>query len=88
MIINIVELKKKIIYRSTYRGSKEMDTLLSTFTKIYIDEFNESELVLLCNLLDLDDENLFNFNQGQKISIKIEKNKVTDLFKYFIYRNK
>ena len=88
MIINIVELKKKIIYRSTYRGSKEMDALLRTFTKIYIDEFNESELMLLCNLLDLDDENLFNFNQGQKISIKIEKNKVTDLFKHFIYTSK
>ena len=65
-----------------------MDKLLSTFTKMYINEFNESELVLLCNLLDLDDENLFNFNQGQKISIKIERNKVTNLFKHFIYTNK
>ena len=33
MIFNIEELKKKIIYRSTYRGTKEMDALISSFTK-------------------------------------------------------
>ena len=33
MTINIDELKKKIIYRSNYRGTKEMDKLLGTFTK-------------------------------------------------------
>ena len=39
MIINIEDLKKKIIYRSTYRGTKEMDKLLSSFTKTYIGSF-------------------------------------------------
>ena len=86
MIINITDLKKKIIYRSTYRGTKEMDKLLTSFTKKYIDKFNEFELILLSNLLDLDDENLYNFNQGKKITIDIEKNKVSDLFKNFIYK--
>ena len=33
-MIKIDELKKKIIYRSNYRGTKEMDKLLSAFTKI------------------------------------------------------
>ena len=36
MIIKIADLKKKIIYRSTYRGTKEMDKLLSSFVKKYI----------------------------------------------------
>ena len=35
-MINIDELKKKIIYRSNYRGTKEMDNLLGAFTKKYI----------------------------------------------------
>tara|TARA_B100000767_G_C19346458_1_gene361982 strand:- start:44 stop:310 length:267 start_codon:yes stop_codon:yes gene_type:complete len=87
MTINIADLKKKIIYRSTYRGTKEMDKLLFSFTKKYINEFNESELILLNDLLDLDDENLYNFNQGKKLSINIENNKVTELFRNFIYKS-
>jgi len=85
MIINITDLKKKIIYRSNYRGTKEMDKLLGSFAKKYINELNDVELGLLSNLLDLDDENLYKFNQGQKTSIKIEINKITELFKNYIY---
>ena len=33
MSIYIKELKNKIIYRANYRGTKEMDKLLSAFTK-------------------------------------------------------
>ena len=77
------ELKKKIIYRSNYRGSKEMDSLLSSFTKKYINLLNYEELVDLLNLLDLDDENLYNFNQDRKTSLKFPVNKITDLFKFF-----
>ena len=77
------ELKKKIVYRSNYRGSKEMDSLLSSFTKKYINLLNHEELVDLLNLLDLDDENLYNFNQDRKTSLKFPVNKITDLFKFF-----
>jgi antitoxin CptB len=87
MIINIKDLKKKIIYRSTYRGTKEMDKILYSFTKKNIDNLNESELLLLNDLLDLDDENLYKFNQGQKTSIKIEHNKISELFKKFKFEN-
>jgi antitoxin CptB len=86
MTINITDLKKKIIYRSTYRGTKEMDSLLISFTKKYIDKFNESELKDLVGLLNLDDETLYQFNQGIKTSVKIEVNRVTDLFKNHIYK--
>jgi len=87
MIINIEDLKKKITYRSKYRGTKEMDKLLSSFTKKYIDIFNDVELNYLIDLLDIDDENLYKFNQGEDISIKFNVNKVTELFKNFIYKN-
>ena len=43
MTINIKDLKNKIIYRANYRGTKEMDKLLGSFTKKYIDQFNEQE---------------------------------------------
>jgi len=87
MVINIGDLKKKITYRSKYRGNKEMDKLLSSFTQKYIDTFNDVELNYLIDLLDIDDENLYKFNQGEEISIKFNVNKVTELFKNFIYKN-
>ena len=49
MIFNIEELKKKIIYRSTYRGTKEMDALISSFTKQIINDLNGDELINLSN---------------------------------------
>ena len=60
-MINIDELKKKIIYRSNYRGTKEMDLLLGNFVKKYIDSLKNEDLVDLCNFLSIDDENIFNF---------------------------
>ena len=84
MIINIKELKKKIIYRATYRGTKEMDKLLGSFTKKYINNLNESDLLLLSDLMDLDDENLYSLNQGQNTSINIKENKVFGFAQYVI----
>jgi len=85
MIINIKDLKNKIIYRANYRGTKEMDKLLGSFARIYINQLTEDELPLLCDLLDLDDENLYKLNQGFKMTIKIGPNKVTELFKSYNY---
>ena len=46
MSFNIDELKKKIIYRSNYRGTKEMDKLLGKFVKKYINELQEEDLLM------------------------------------------
>ena len=86
MSINIEELKKKIIYRSTYRGTKEMDTLISSFTKKIINDLDGDELISLSNLLDIDDENLYKLNQGISTTVDIEENKVSKLFKEFKYK--
>ena len=88
MTINIEDLKKRIIYRSTYRGTKEMDKLLSSFTKKYINTLNDTELINLNNLLNIDDENLYKLNQGQETTIMINDNAVTKLFKNFKYKIK
>ena len=85
MSINIPDLKKKIIYRSTYRGSKEMDSFLVSFTKKYVDILSNEDLICLSKLIDIDDENLYNFNQGQKTTVKFNNNKVNKLFRDFVY---
>ena len=86
MSINIPDLKKKIIYRATYRGTKEMDSLLVAFTKKYVHILNDEDLICLSNLLDIDDENLYNFNQGEKTTVEFRNNKVNKLFRDFVYK--
>ena len=85
MSINIDELKKKIIYRSNYRGTKEMDKLLGKFVKKYINELEEEDLVDLDKLLNIDDTNLYNFYNGFDTEFEIEKNNISLLFKNFKY---
>ena len=83
MTINIDELKKKIIYRSNYRGTKEMDKLLSSFTKKYINKFEIDDLNDLEEFLNIDDTNLYNFYNGFKTDKEIKYNKISSLFKNF-----
>ena len=62
-----------------------MDKLLGAFTEKYIDQFNEEDLNLLIKLLEIDDNNLYNFYNGLKTDIKFEENKINNLFKNFKY---
>jgi|TARA_Y100000389_G_scaffold104904_1_gene101791 antitoxin CptB len=89
MNINIENLKKKIIYRSQYRGTKEMDKLLGAFVAKYIKLFNEPQLLKLENFLNLDDENLYKIYNGLKTEVLIDHdNEIMILFKKFIYKVK
>ncbi len=84
---NIEQLKKKIIYRSNYRGTKEMDKLLGSFTNKYINQLNSSDLIDLEKLLNYEDEDLYNFYNGIDTSIKFKKNNINILFKNFKLNN-
>ena len=86
MSANIDQLKKKIIYRSNYRGTKEMDKLLGTFTNKYLNQLNNEELNELIKLLEIDDNNLYNFYNGLDTNIEFENNKINNLFKNFKFK--
>ena len=74
-------LKKKIIYRASYRGTKEMDILLSNFVNKYINVLDESTLLELEIFLNFEDEAILNFYQ-QKLNVdNIDENKISKLFK-------
>ena len=53
MTQNKEDLKNKIMYRASYRGAKEIDILLISFVKKYIDSLKNEDLVDLCNFLIL-----------------------------------
>ena len=88
MELDIDQLKKKIIYRSNYRGTKEMDKLLGAFTKKYINELNNQDLLDLEKLLNIDDDNLYKFYKELKTDFKFEDNKINLLFRNFKYSQK
>ena len=80
------QIKKKIIYRSNYRGTKEMDKLLGAFTNEYLDQLDHEDLNQLIKLLEIDDNNLYNFYNSLKTDIEFEDNKINNLFKNFRYK--
>ena len=80
---NIDLLRKKILYRSEYRGIKEMELLLNSFVKKHINDFSIVELKQLDDLLNFDDDSLFKWYLNKKVEIKIPNNKVSKLLKDF-----
>tara|TARA_Y100000389_G_scaffold117411_1_gene114637 strand:+ start:3640 stop:3915 length:276 start_codon:yes stop_codon:yes gene_type:complete len=73
--------KKRLIYRASYRGTKEMDILLGSFVNKHINDFDENNLKELEKFLNFEDEiilNFYNYNIDEK---KINKNKISILFK-------
>jgi antitoxin CptB len=73
-------LKKKIIYRASYRGTKEMDLLLSSFVNKYINELDEKNLFELDSFLNFEDEIILNFYNNNITEKNIEKNTISNLF--------
>ena len=85
---DIDNLKKKILYRSSYRGTKEMDKLLGSFTRLHIDHLNPKQLIELENFLNIDDDNLYKYYKGLNTEINFENNHINLLFKNFVFKEK
>ena len=82
-MINKEVLKKQINYRSTHRGSKEMDILLGNFVKKYVDNLTDEDLANLDSILKIEDEILYNWYFYKNNSEIIPKNKISKLLKEF-----
>ena len=82
-MINKEILRKKIIYRSTHRGSKEMDLLLGNFVKKNIDKFDTSDLADLDKILFIADEHIYKWYFNNTSDNIIPKTKVSSMLKKF-----
>ena len=76
-------LKKKIIYSSTHRGSKEMDILLGNFVKNHIDSLNDKELYNLLEILLIEDEVLYRWYFVGDNNKDVPDNKISAMLKQF-----
>ena len=75
--------KKKLLYRASYRGTKEMDILLSKFVKEYVNVFNDDQLRQLEKFLDFEDEIILDFYNFNKANKGIDKIEISKIFKNF-----
>ena len=75
--------KKKLLYRSAYRGTKEMDILLSSFVKKYINNLTDNQLKQLEIFLNFEDEIILDYYHNDIVKEKIDKNIISKMFKNF-----
>ena len=74
MTLNKEDLKNKIIYRASYRGTKEMDILMTAFVKSLINDLDENFLKTLDSFVNMDDETLISIKKKESlIDYKDEK---------------
>ena len=64
---NKQNLINKIIYRSQYRGTKEMDIFVSGFVKSIIDSLSFDDLVDLDILVNMNDEDIIKISRKEMI---------------------
>ena len=64
---NKQNLINKIIYRSQYRGTKEMDIFVSSFVKSIIDSLSFDDLVDLDILVNMNDEDIIKISRKEMI---------------------
>ena len=76
-------LKKQIIYRSTHRGTKEMDLLIGGFVKKNINILNYKDLSKLKILIEMDDEILKEWYYDSKSENLKSVNNIFKMFKKF-----
>ena len=70
-------MRKRLIFRSDHRGTKEMDLILGSFARENVPGMNEEELVQFDELLKENDPNLYNWITGKE---EPPANIVTDIF--------
>lgn len=57
--------RKRILFRSWHRGTKEMDLLLGSFVEARIADFSDAELDRLEHLMDAGDTDLLDWITGR-----------------------
>ena len=78
---NKEDIKKKIIYRSSYRGTKEMDILMTSFVKSIINELDYNQLIQLDKFINFDDEILKSL-KNKELKHKINEDLIYILKKF------
>jgi antitoxin CptB len=64
--------RKRLLYRSVYRGNKENDILLGQFARAHIAEFDAAELDQYERILSAGDNDIYDWVSG-KVAVPAEQ---------------
>ena len=87
MISNTDIFRKKLLFRSSHRGTKEMDILLGGFFKEWGNSLNESELIEFRSLLELTDKVISDWLIMNKTTTNIESIGISKKIREFVDSN-
>lgn len=59
--------RKRLVFRSWHRGTREMDLLMGSFADAYVKDFSADELALYEDILSHPDPDLYNWITGQQV---------------------
>ena len=80
--LETIEIKRKrLLFRSTHRGTREMDILLGSFFKSNMSALNKDQLNEFEGLIEIPDDDLYNWAMGR---MEIPKELDTELLRDFI----
>ena len=82
MNLNKQNLINKILYRSKYRGRKEMDNLVSSFVKSIVHDLSIKELEDLDKIINLNDEKIVELTNNDSFNENYNVNLILKLKKY------
>jgi antitoxin CptB len=77
--------RKRLLFRSWHRGTRESDLILGRFAETYLAGFDESQLDRYEALLDCADSDLFDWMTGRAPPPPAFDHDVTQLFLAFRY---
>jgi len=75
--------RKRLIFRSWHRGTREMDIIMGRFADEYVPSFDEQALAEYDEILSLPDPDLYNWYSGKEDVPDHDKSDVMDLFLSF-----
>ena len=76
---NKQNLINKIVYRAQYRGTKEMDILLTLFVNSIIKSLSVKDLEDLNNVINMNDEDILRIASAEIINQDYKNNKIVEL---------
>ena len=80
---NKQNLINKIVYRAQYRGTKEMDILLTSFVNSIIKSLSVKDLEDLNNVINMNDEDILRIANAEIVNQDYKNNKITELLVNF-----
>ena len=76
-------LRKRLLWRATHRGIKEMDILVGGYAKAHLDGMGESDLRHFEHLLELPDQDLLAWATKQEpVPVHLESIMLADILRF------